>query len=268
MLSPTEVQSFKYLQIVAFHYFDSHFKELNKWISLLDKLALEYADRITFKTQDITTISTFHESLSIDDFGSFRADVPPRLYGIDKDNHIYTMQMFFNYKYLKDFSELLIQGKMFQALVLEPSPELDLPPQNMYYLKDKYSKDYFIMFYDPACYYWTLQLGKLRKLSKLLANEDVIVIIVNKAHNYLGIDVERWSKLNSFEGTITFATNRPDGWSSKYQGRLDSTRNYLHYIAQGRNPELRDYDGLGEPRVPENTLCDIRYLFKSSTEQI
>lgn len=254
---------FEGLRVVAFHYFDHHHKQLNKWTKLIEQFAEEYAGRIKFAAQDIKTIRSFHSSLNPDDYGSFRADVPPRLYGMDKDDCIYTMHMLFSYKYIKDFCEKLLQGKLFEAVVLQPIEEFDLPPQNYYHLEAQSRKDLFVMFYDPSCYYWFLQLAKLRKLSKLLANEDVDVVIINRGHNYLGVDFDKWSKLSTFHGVTTFATKRPNGWISNQSDPQDSTRGYLRYIALHRNPELEEYDRNGNPKYPEQTLEHIGHIYET-----
>lgn len=58
------------------------------------------------------------------------------------------------------------------------------------------------------------------------------IVIVNKADNYLGLDVASWTRIDSFQGAVAFATHRSDGWESKFQGSLDTTQDYLRYIAQ------------------------------------
>ncbi|KAH8311048.1 hypothetical protein KR044_004029, partial [Drosophila immigrans] len=248
-------------RIVAFHYFASHYKELNKWVAIIDKLAQEYNGKIEFVTKDIESINTFHNSLDSADFGSYRADIPPRLYGVDNDGFIYTMHMLFSYKYIKDFCEKLLQCKMFEAIVLNPTKELDLPPQNYYHLVDQSSKDLFVMFYDPSCYYWTFQLAKLRKLCNILMNEDVSIVIVNRGHNYLGIDFDKWSELCSFHGATRFETKQAVSWTTNLYSAYDSSRDCLRYIAQHRNPELKEYDKKGESRYPEMALDGLRYLY-------
>ncbi|XP_034488519.1 uncharacterized protein LOC117792470 [Drosophila innubila] len=259
----TSPKRFAGVRIVAFHYFDHHYKKLKKWTDLIEKLALEYVGRIKFEAHDIKTVKTFHSSLSSDDFGSFRADVPPQLFGVDSDGCIYTMHMLFSYKYIKDFCEKLLKGKMFEAVVLNPIQDIDFPPQNYYQLQAQNNKDLFVMFYDPSTYYWFLQIGKLRKLAKLLANEDVNVVIVNRGHNYLGVDFDKWSELSSFHGVTKYATKRSNGWISNQSEPHDSTRGYLRYIAQHRNPELQDYDRKGERRYPEEALEDIQHIYET-----
>ncbi|XP_064554510.1 uncharacterized protein LOC135439680 [Drosophila montana] len=112
------------------------------------------------------------------------------------------MQMLLSYQYLKHFCEMLIQGKLYQAVVLSPSSVLDWPQQNFYHLKEQSS---------------------------------------------------------DFEGAFAFATNHPDGWEAKFMDRPKNMQDYLRHIAQGRKPELREYDALGERSVPEKTLDEIRY---------
>ncbi|KAH8414026.1 hypothetical protein KR222_002605 [Zaprionus bogoriensis] len=255
------------LRIVAFHYFNRHLKELNKWLDLLDKVAREYAGRIKFGAKDISLISSFFSSLSPDDFGSYRADVPPRLYGIDRAGGQYTMHMFFCYKYIKDFCEKLLSGEMYQALLLSPVEEMDPPAQNLYHIEDECDKDLFIMFYDPACYYWQIQLRRLRKLVKLLTNEEVAVVIVNRGHNYLGVVFDQWSPLSNLHGVTAFSLRRSIDWmASKSPGWDQSAREYLRHIAQ-RIPDLKDYDREGERRLQEQILTDIRHLYDSAASQ-
>ncbi|KAI8045933.1 hypothetical protein M5D96_002124 [Drosophila gunungcola] len=83
----------------------------------------------------------------------------------------------------------------------------------------------------------------LRKLVRLLSSEDLPIVVVN------------------CHGSTIFSSPRRDGWDIKLQTRLESTRGYLRYIARNRQPELRDYDGDGEPRGPEHALEFIKCLF-------
>lgn len=218
------------LRIVAFHYFDRHLKELNKWICMIDKVANEYAGSIKFAAQDISKIQNFCSALNREDFGSYRANIPPRIYGIDKDGFKYTMHMFFSYKYLKDFCECLLLDKMFQAVVVNPRQELDLPAQNFNRIKDESNKDLFVMFYDPACYYWTIQLRRLRKLARLLTNEDVVVVIINRGHNYLDVAFDKTTELNNLQGVTALIPQQQNGWKTNFPGSADCTREYLRYI--------------------------------------
>ncbi|XP_062123335.1 uncharacterized protein LOC133836762 [Drosophila sulfurigaster albostrigata] len=234
------------IRIVAFHYFESHYKQLYKWLETIATLTQEYEGRITFEIQDIKTINNFHRSLDSANFGSYHANVAPRLYGVDKDGFIYTMHMLFSYKYIRDFCDKLLEGKVFEAIVLGSAKEFDLPPQNFYHLIKQSSKDLFVMFYDPAWYQWTLQLGKLRKLTKILVNEEINIVIVNRGQqNYLGIDVDTWSESSCFQGITRFVTKRTNGWISNTERPHDSFRGYLRYIAKNINPELKEYDKEG-----------------------
>lgn len=251
------------IRIVVFHYFDQHLNELNKWIEIIDKIADEYAGRIRFAAQDISTIQNFFKTLSREDFGSYRANTAPRIYGLDNDGCKYTMHMFFSYKYIKDFCEKLLLGKMFQAVVVNPIQELDLPASNFNQLKKETEKDLFVMFYDPACYYWTIQLRRLRKLARLLINEDVVVVIINRGHNYLDLSVDKTTELNNLHGVTALISKGQNEWITNSHGSEFRTREYLRHISQQIDPELKEYDRRGDPRLPEHALSDIRYLYES-----
>lgn len=250
------------IRIVVFHYFDQHLNKLNKWIEIIDKIAQEYAGRIRFAAQDISKIQNFFKTLSREDFGSYRANTPPRIYGLDNDGCKYTMHMLFNFKYLKDFCEKLLLGKMFQAVVVNPIQELDLPARNFNQLKKETEKDLFVMFYDPACYYWTIQLRRLRKLARLLINEDVIVVIINRGHNYLDVSFDKATELNNLHGVTALISKGQNEWITNSPGSEFRTREYLRHISQQIDPELKEYDRKGDSRLPEQALSDIRYLYE------
>lgn len=173
--------------------------------------------------------------------------------------------MFFSYKYLRDFCEQLLLGKLFQAVVVNPRPELDLPAQNFNRIRDESNKVLFVMFYDPACYYWTIQLRRLRKLARLLTNEDVDVVIISRGHNYLDVAFDKATELNNLHGVAALIPHRRIGWTINSPGSEDCTREYLRYISQQIEPELKEYDRNGDPRTPEQSLYDIRYLYERET---
>lgn len=250
------------IRIVVFHYFDQHLNELTKWIEMIDKIASEYAGRIHFAAQDISKIQNFFKALNTEDFGSYRANTPPRIYGLDNDRCKYTMHMFFSYKYIKDFCEKLLLGKMFQATVVYPIPEQDLPAQNFNNLRKEIDKDLFVMFYDPASYYWTIQLRRLRKLARHLINEDVVVVIINRGHNYLDVSFDKATELNNLHGVTALISKRQNEWITNSPGSEFRTREYLRHISKQIDRELKEYDRNGDSRLADQALNDIRYLYE------
>jgi len=118
-----------------------------------------------------------------------------------------------------------------------------------------------VMLYDPACYYWSFQKRKLHKLVRLLSSEDLPIVIVDKASNYLGVGFTRWLQMVNCHGSTIFSSPRRGGWEIKLSVRHESTRGYLRYIARNRQPELIDFDAEGEQRAPEESLEYIKYLF-------
>ncbi|XP_001359913.4 uncharacterized protein [Drosophila pseudoobscura] len=255
-------------RIVAFHFFDNRHRDdvtTKKWAKLMAKLAHEYAGRIMFGMRDMKSIGNWHPNLRPNDFGGYRPGLPPLIYGEDKKHNVYEMNRLVNYRNMKDFCEKLLQDQLFQAVVVAPVAELDSPPQNYFDLEDHKDRDYFVMLYDPACYHWPMQLKMLRKLSLLLANETISVMIINKSHNYLGVVFNKFSKAVNCHGATIFSTSRLDGWDFKMRPRQDSTREYLRYIAQSRQPELLGYDANGEPKAPEAALAYIECLFAESS---
>ncbi|XP_068155475.1 uncharacterized protein [Drosophila tropicalis] len=253
--------------IVAFHYFQQHAVELNKWIKLLEKLAEEYEDRIHIAMRDIHSIQNFSSALDPADFGSYRSDVPPRVLGMEHDKRIYVFHMLFNQKYLKDFCDKLLGGQMFQAELLEPPPIVS-KPRNFYDLEDEKETDYLIMLYDPACYYWPQQLGILRKLTKLLANEKIRIVLIDKSKNYLGVQFTAWYGWDRCYGCVGFASWRKSAMHFNFSGRKESTRDYLKLICKNIQPELKGYDAEGELRAPEQALNDIRFLFTTNQDKV
>ncbi|SPP83499.1 uncharacterized protein LOC117585161 [Drosophila guanche] len=249
-------------RIIAFHFFKNHHRDgLEKWIKLMGKLAQEFYGRIVFGMRDISSIGHLNDNLNPDDFGSYRPGVPPLIFGEDKQHHVYQMNTLVNYRHLKTFCQKLLQNQLFQAVVLMPTINLDSPPQNYFDLEDGMDGDCFVMVYDPACYQWPTQLKMLRKLARLLANENVHVVIINKAHNHLGVVFNKMSKMVTCHGATIFSTPRRNGWDFKVGPRLHSTREYLRYIAQNRHPELIDYNANGESTAAEKALPYIECLF-------
>ncbi|XP_017047109.1 uncharacterized protein LOC108092119 [Drosophila ficusphila] len=260
--SPPERFSFDGPKVVAFHFLANRYADnLSKWIKLLDQLALEYSGRILFGLRDISTISEFNANLDPYDFGSYRKGLPPRIYGKDREGRVYEMHKLVSAKYLREFCDQLLQEQLFRAVVLGPTPAQDSKPQNYYELWEQTSGDMLVMLYDPACYYWPIQQRMLRKLVHLLSSEDLPIVIIDKANNYLGVRFTLWLQIVNCHGSIMFSTPRRDGWDIKMQTRLDSTRGYLRYIAQNRQPELKDFDAEGELRAPEEALEFVQYLF-------
>ncbi|XP_017083937.2 uncharacterized protein LOC108116512 [Drosophila eugracilis] len=249
-------------QVVAFHFVTNrHRDDLNKWIKLLDEVAQEYAGRILFGLRDIANIGEFNSNLNPDDFGTYRKGLPPRIYGKDSEGRVYDMHKLVSAKYLKEFCDQLLADQLFRAVILAATPSQDSKPMNYFDLRGERSCDMLVMLYDPACYYWPIQKRMLRKLIRLLANEDLLILIVDKANNYLGVGFTRWLQMVNCHGSTIFTTPRRDGWDIKLTTRMESTRGYLRYIAQNRQPELIDFDAEGEPRAPEESLEYIQYLF-------
>ncbi|EDW96860.1 uncharacterized protein LOC6536572 [Drosophila yakuba] len=247
-------------QVVAFHFLGNrHGDTLDKWTKLLDELAQEYAGRILFGLRDISSIGQFNENLNPDDFGSYRKGLPPRIYGKDCEGEVYDMHKLVSAKYLREFCDQLLGDQLFRAVVLGATPSLDTQPRNFYEMRVESSRDMLVMLYDPACYYWPIQKRMLRKLVRLLASEDLPIVIVDKANNYLGVGFS--SRLVNCHGSIIFTTPRRDGWNMTLSVRMESARGYLRYIAGNRQPELKDFDAEGEPRAPEHAMEYIQYLF-------
>ncbi|XP_016980881.1 uncharacterized protein LOC108045905 [Drosophila rhopaloa] len=262
--SPPDNFTFNGPQVVAFHFVDNrHGDNLKKWINMIDELAQEYAGRILFGLQDISNIAKFNGNLNPEDFGSYRKGLPPRIYGKDCEGRVYEMHKLVSTKYLREFCEQLLKEQLFRAVVLGPTPAQDSAPRNYFELREQSSGDMLVMLYDPACYYWPIQQRMLRKLVHLLSNEDLPIVVVDKANNYLGVGFTRWLQMVNCHGSTIFSSPRPDGWDIKLQTRLESTRGYLRYIARNRQPELRDFDADGEPRGPEDALEYIQYLYYS-----
>lgn len=249
-------------KVVAFHFVKNrHGDTLDKWISLLDKLAQEYAGRILFGLRDISNIGEFNANLNPDDFGSYRKGLPPRIYGKDCEGRVYDMHKLVNAKYLREFCDQLLADQLFRAVVLGATASLDSKPMNYFELREESSSDMLVMLYDPACYYWPIQKRMLRKLIRLLASEDLPIVIVDKANNYLGVGFTRWLQMVNCHGSTIFTSPRRDGWDIKLSVRMESTRGYLRYIARNRQPELIDFDADGEPRALEQAVEYIQYLF-------
>ncbi|XP_022209800.2 uncharacterized protein LOC111065733 [Drosophila obscura] len=249
-------------RIMAFHFFaNQHRDGLHKWIKLMCKLAQEYAGRIMFGVRDIKSIGHLSDNLNANDFGSYRPGMPPLIFAEDKKHHVYQMNSLVSHRNLKKFCEKLLQQQLFQAVVLAPTIELDAPPQNYFDVEDQMDGDYLVIVYDPACYNWPIQLKMLRKLARLLANEAVHVVIINRAHNHLGVVFHKVLQDVNCHGVKIVSSPRVNGYNFKIHPRLHSTRGYLRYIAQGRQPELIDYDANGESRAAEQALPYIQCLF-------
>ncbi|EDV49580.1 uncharacterized protein LOC6551924 [Drosophila erecta] len=250
-------------QVVAFHFAKNrHGDTLDKWTKLLGEVAQEYAGRILFGLRDISSIGEFYANLNPEDFGSYRKGLPPRIYGKDCEGRIYDMHKLVSAKYLREFCDQLLGDQLFRAVVLGATPSLDCKPRNFFELREESSSDVLVMLYDPACYYWPIQKRMLRKLVCLLSSEDLPIVIVDKANNYLGVDFARRLQMVNCHGSIIFTSPRRDGWNNiKLSVRMESTRGYLRYIARNRQPELIDFDAEGEPRAPEHAMECIQYLF-------
>nr|XP_016932909.2 uncharacterized protein LOC108012129 [Drosophila suzukii] len=249
-------------QVVAFHFVKNrHGDDLSKWVKLLDELAQEYAGRILFGLRDISNIGEFNSNLNPDDFGTYRKGLPPRIYGKDCEGRVYDMHKLVSAKYLREFCDQLLEDQLFRAVVLGPTPSQDSSPRNYFKLREESSSDMLVMLYDPACYYWPYQKRKLHKLVRLLSSEDLPIVIVDKASNYLGVGFTRWLQMVNCHGSTIFSSPRRDGWEIKLSVRHESTRGYLRYIARNRQPELIDFDAEGELRAPEESLEYIKYLF-------
>ncbi|KAH8243008.1 hypothetical protein KR032_003697 [Drosophila birchii] len=253
-------------QVVVFHFLAKQGHNLidsnATWLKLLDQLAQEYAGRILFGLREISTIGDFNENLNAEDFGSYRKGLPPRIYGKDSLGRVYEMHKLVSHKYLKEFCEQLLHDQLFQAVLLGPTPKQDSPPRNFFELCEQRSGDMLVMLYDPASYYWTFQERKLRKLLRLLAGEDLPIVIVDKANNYLGVGfTARWQQLINCHCSTIFSCPSREGCDIRLNVLMESSREYLRHIAGNRKPELKNYDAKGEPRGPVEALEYIQYLY-------
>ncbi|KAH8343693.1 hypothetical protein KR059_004823 [Drosophila kikkawai] len=253
-------------EVLAFHFLTKHGHDPvdsnASWFKLLDQLAQEYAGRILFGLRDISTIKEFNENLNAEDFGSYRKGLPPRIYGKDRQGRVYEMHKLVCHKYLKEFCDQLLRDQLFQAVVLGPSPKQDSPPRNYFELCEQRSGDLLVVLYDPASYYWTFQQRKLRKLVRLLADEDLPIVVVDKANNYLGVGfAASWQQLVKCHSSTIFSSPSHNGWDIRLNILMESTRDYLRHIAANRKPELKNYDAKCEPRGPEEALEYLRYLY-------
>ncbi|KAH8291769.1 hypothetical protein KR054_000346, partial [Drosophila jambulina] len=254
-------------QVVAFHFLAKHGQDfINSnatWFKLLDQLAQKYVGRVLFSLRDISTIGEFNENLNAEDFGSYRRGLPPRIYGKDSQGRVYDMHKLVSYNYLEDFCEQLLHNQVFRAVVLGASPKQDSPPRNYFELCEQRSGgDMLVVLYDPASYYWTFQKRKLRKLTRLLASEDLPIVIVDKAYNYLGVGfTARWKELIKCHSSTIISSPSRDGWDIRLNILMEGTRQYLRHIAANRRPELKDFDAEGEPRGPVEAPEYIQYLY-------
>ncbi|XP_020812783.1 uncharacterized protein LOC110187690 [Drosophila serrata] len=264
--SPDNKLTFDGPQVVAFHFLTKHGQDLVNsnptWLKVLDQLAQEYAGRIRFSLQEMSTIGEFNENLNAEDFGSYRKGLPPRIYGKDSQGRVYEMHKLVSHKYLKEFCEQLLHDQLFRAVILGPSTKQDSSSRNYFELCEQRSGDMLVMLYDPASYYWTFQERKLRKLVRLLAGEDLPIVVVDKANNYLGVGFNaNWQQLIYCHSSTIFSSPSRDGWDIRLNILMETTRQYLRHIAGNRKPELKNYDAKGELRGPVEALDFIQYLY-------
>ncbi|KAI8045487.1 hypothetical protein M5D96_001669 [Drosophila gunungcola] len=136
--SPPDNFTFDGPQVVAFHFVANwHGDNLNKWKTLIDKVAQQFAGRVLFGLRDISSIAQFNSNLNPEDFGSYRKGLPPRIYGKDCEGRVYEMHKLFSAKYLIEFCDQLLKEQLFQAVVVGPTAAQDSAPRNYFELREQ-----------------------------------------------------------------------------------------------------------------------------------